>query len=359
MSALYAAGLASNKIQAAEDIPIVEKQQLPQQSFPKPTLSQLLAGMGAALNSGNFTMSLVYIHDGQIDSLRFSHLTTATDRFDKLEHLQGVQRKIISQNGETYLVMGNEKLLLSKEDGTPVDRWRHQLERLAKNIPNYRVSISGLSRIAGRPAFELDFISKTHDRYSTRLWLDAITNLPLRIDALNNKGRIIEQILTINLQYPANLSAANFLIDENLSQLTRNAEIKTTKASHSAWQIGWLPAGYELSVYNVKQLKNDQLSEQWVYSDGLTSLSVFVENNTTTIESQKQHSRIQKSAFTRGDTLIFDMLKNNIRITVVGDIPRGTAEKIADSVRIKTGSNKKNNSKNILISKPKKISRIQ
>lgn len=304
------------------------------QTFEKPTLSQLLAGMGAALNSGNFTMSMVYIHDNQIDTLRFSHLSTSTDRFDKLEHLQGTQRMVISRNGDTYLVMGKEQIHLANDEGSPVSRWRSQLEKLAKNIHHYDISISGLNRIAGRPTFELDFSAIQNDRYSTRLWLDAITNLPLRIDTLDKNNRIIEQILAIDLQYPANLSEVNFLIDKNLNQLTQDIQSSMPDKSSSSWKIGWLPAGYEMSVYHLNKLAEGFQSEQWVYSDGLTSLSVFVENKKAT-KSKDKHMQHNNRAFIRGDTLIFDTHRDNIRITVVGDIPFKIAEKIAQSVTAK------------------------
>ncbi len=325
---------------AAESVTKTSPGIIQPQRFEKPNLSQLLAGMGSALNSGNYTMSMVYIHDNQIDTLRFSHLTTPTDRFDKLEHLQGSQRMVISQNGDTYLVMGKEQIHLARDEGSPVSRWRRQLEKLAKNIHHYAIGISGLNRIAGRPAFELDFSAVNPDRYSTRLWLDAITYLPLRMDTLDKNNRIIEQILAIDLQFPANLSEANFLIDKDLVKVTQAVLPASSNGHSTAWKIGWLPAGYELTVHHQNILANGLPSEQWVYSDGLTSLSVFIEQKSTRKNSGNVHSDQsvknipgKQRAFIRGDTLIFDTERSKIRITVVGDIPYKIAEKIAQSVR--------------------------
>lgn len=319
---------------AANDNHSSDQQQNSPQSFPKPTLSDLLGGMGAALNSGNYAMSLVFIHDGQIDSLRYSHLTTAENRYDKLEHLQGSQRMIISQNGDSFLVMGKEKIHLKKEDGTPVDRWKNQLRRLAKNIKNYRVSISGLSRIAGRLAFELNFIAIDDSRYSTRLWLDSLSYLPLRIDALNNKGKVIEQMLAIDLQYPANLTDASFFIDENLTSLVEPPVVENASNQDSYWKIGWLPSGYELASYHKNKTHKHQQTEQWVFSDGLTSLSVFIESQLDLGANDK--SNRSKNTFIRGDTLIYDLKSGPINFTVIGDIPPKVAEKIATSIQPKS-----------------------
>jgi len=193
--------------------------------------------------------------------------------------------------------------------------------------------MSGISRIAGRLAFELNFIAINEQRYSTRLWLDSLTYLPLRIDSLNSKGKIIEQMLAIDLQYPANLTDANFLIDDNLTQLVENPVLSDADLNESQWNIGWLPLGYEMTLYQKNHSDKVTDSEQWVYSDGLTSLSIFIETNRNNKNRDITHK--SKSTFIRGDTLIYDLKTDATNFTVIGDVPVKTAEKIATSIKPK------------------------
>ncbi len=288
----------------------------------------MLLGMGASLNSGNYSMSLVYIHDGQIDSLRLSHLSNESNQFDMLEHLQGPKRMVVSQNGKTWLYTGNERLLISKEDESPVVRWRRQLARLSRNISNYNVVVSGLSRVAGRIAYQLNFIAKDDSRNSTRLWIDTQYLLPLKIESLNSERRVIEQLLTVDITYPANLTEADFNVGAgyiNQVDLETSFSHKQPLDSYQGkWSINWLPAGFELSL---RKLKTSELVnyEHWIYSDGLSTLSIF-------LEQDENHRKNHNSTFVSGDELIFDLSANDKRITVVGNIPLKVAQKIAKSV---------------------------
>ncbi len=294
----------------------------------RPTLSELLLSMGAALNNGNYQLSLVYLHDGQVDSLRLSHLSTENHEYDMLEHLQGPRRMVLSHNNDTWLYTGKQKLHISNDEETPVIRWRRQLERLARNIANYKVVISGVDRIAGRIAYRLNFISKDKNRYSTRLWIDAQYRLPLRLDSINSENKIIEQMLTVNLNYPAKLTTKDFEVNEGFNE-TIDLKMEFSKQQelndyNGKWQVNWLPAGYELSLRKFRKSESERF-EQWMFSDGLSTLSVFLEPGVVT-------GRNKKSTFVMGDEVIFDLIIDNRRITVVGNVPLKTAEKIAQSV---------------------------
>jgi len=291
----------------------------------------MLLGMGAALNSGNYNISYVYIHDGQVDSLRLSHLSTTSDQYDMLEHLQGPKRMVVSHNGSTWLYTGNERLLLSKDDESPVNRWRRQLTRLSRNIANYNVVVTRLSRVAGRTAYQVNFIAKDDSRNSTRLWIDTQYLLPLKIESLNSEKKVTEQLLAISVDNPARLIAADFSpgagFTNEVDLQSEFSKKQSLEVYQGDWSINWLPAGFELSVRKTKQSEAHQY-EHWIYSDGLSTLSVF-------LETHEANSKYKTSTFVSGDELIFDISLDNKRITIVGNVPIPIAQKIAQSVSIK------------------------
>ena len=335
---VFLGSVVSLQLNAAEDLksttesnPTTEQTHSAINSKVRLGVPEMLLGMGAALNSGNYNISYVYIHDGQVDSLRLSHLTTDTEQFDMLEHLQGAKRMVISHNGSTWFYTGNERLLLSKEEESPVTRWRRQLTRLSRNISNYKVVVSGLSRIAGRIAYQVNFIATDDTRNSTRLWIDTQYLLPLKIESLNSAKKVTEQLLAINVNYPAALTVTDFDPGAGyINKVDLQTQFSTKQSLDSYdgdWSINWLPVGFELSLRKMKQSDSNQY-EHWIYSDGLSTLSVFLEKN-------EDVSNNKTSTFVSGDELIFDIIINDKRVTIVGNIPVPVAQKIAHSVAYK------------------------
>ncbi len=336
---VFLGGVVSIQLNAAEKTQLTTPTQQSKPANPKqtsPTLKaivkldvpEMLLGMGAALNSGNYTISYVYIHDGQLDSLRLSHLSQDSDQLDMLEHLQGPKRMVVSHNGNTWLYTGTERLLISREDESPVTRWRRQLSRLSRNIANYKVLVTGLSRVAGRIAYQVNFIATDDSRNSTRLWIDTEFLLPLKIESLNSEKKVTEQLLAVNLNNPASLSETDFVPGEGyINEVDLQSEFSKKQSQEvyqGDWSINWLPAGFELSLRKEKQSKTNQY-EHWIYSDGLSTLSVFIEHN-------KDNRKNKTSTFVSGDELIFDLSLDNKRVTIVGNIPVSVAKKIAESV---------------------------
>ncbi len=340
-SSVNQASVSQISEQAAQ---ISEQTATPSKQKTKSTLSPgtMLARMGQALNSGNFRMSMVYIHDGRVDPLRFSHLTQGQHRYDKLENLQGGRRMVISQNEDTYLLLERELLHLEKEDGSPMIRWRRQLQLLVQNQKQYNIRISGPSRVAGRTSFQVLFSPLDNQRFGTRIWLDSVSGLPLSVATIASDGAVVEQMLTVELELLANLTKKDFELpdnaffqDKDLAQIDTeisgngtseqlNGGQKVPINQKSDWNVNWTPAGFKLS--SMKKVENSSESyEHLVFNDGMTTLSIFIENH-------QEKKPIRPRSNFRGGTLIYDLSVNNARITIIGSISAVVAEKIARSI---------------------------
>jgi sigma-E factor negative regulatory protein RseB len=97
--------------------------------------------------------------------------------------------------------------------------------------------------------------------------------------------------------------------------------------SRSPWQIEWMPEGFTLvAQQNRLKAKNGASIEQHVYSDGLNSISIFIE------KIRAQHSHLRGGS-KMGTTNAFGTIINSHFVTVVGEVPQRTVEKVGSSIQ--------------------------
>ena len=95
----------------------------------------------------------------------------------------------------------------------------------------------------------------------------------------------------------------------------------------SNWKIAWLPQGFNLIVYqNRIKARNGAAVEQRVYSDGLSSISVFME------KIRARHSHLHGGSRIGAVNAFGSIIKAHF-VTVVGSVPARTVEKIGNSIQ--------------------------
>lgn len=137
---------------------------------------------------------------------------------------------------------------------------------LSRIEQHYRLTLDGEERIAGRRSVRLDIEPLDNLRYGHRLWLDVETALPLKQVLLGVDGRILETFQMTELIRPR-------LYQQKVAFETLHDARPT-----GPWRPEWLPAGYELSPLPVSHggAPPSSLGHR-LYSDGLSSFSLFVE----------------------------------------------------------------------------------
>lgn len=191
-------------------------------------------------------------------------------------------------------------------------------------LNDYTITVVPNDLIIGdRTARELTFAAKAGDRYIYKLAFDKETSVPLQFVFLDSNNHILE---SGQFSQFAPVTSDDLVVKplENCFNVT----YKELKNNKSPWELAWKPAGFGLErVVNKTADENEHL----VYSDGLVSFSVFVEPITDPrmIEIERHFGATivvsRKVALTA---------KNNAQylVTVVGEIPFSTAERIALSV---------------------------
>jgi len=99
-----------------------------------------------------------------------------------------------------------------------------------------------------------------------------------------------------------------------------------TGAAEPGWRTAWLPAGFTIAERKSAPLSTSRRPvEQFVYSDGLASVSVFIERLDDVAERLEGSSRM-------GAVNAFGLMVDEFQVTAVGEVPAQTVREVAQSV---------------------------
>jgi sigma-E factor negative regulatory protein RseB len=202
----------------------------------------------------------------------------------------------------------------------------HPREGFAKH---YALSSQPGARVAGRKTAFIKVTPKDEYRYGYRLWLDRVTGLLLKSELVGDSGRALEQIVYTDIKIPATIPAELLepaISGEGYTWYTDNGSKTTaTRDMSSDWSVGWLPDGFEMSERVLDPTSLSKMPEHLVYTDGLASVSVFIERQSSATEPIEGHSNM-------GAMNAYGRVHDEYQITVVGEVPSITVERVADSV---------------------------
>lgn len=271
----------------------------------------------------NFQGTFVYERSGSFSTHQVWHRVDAAGKVrERLQQLDGPAQEILRVDGRTECVSG----ALSDQMGDG-QVWPARDLDAAQIAKSYDMSVVGESRVAGRQAIVLSLNPRDQHRYGFELHLDRETGLPLKSLLLNEKGMLLErfqftQIDTSQVPGDAVLQAGQDC------KPVRFAEAPKTLANN--WRSDWLPEGFTLTsaIQRQSPVSADPVA-CLLYGDGLARFSVFLEPlHGAPVEDVRVELGPTVAVSRRLGTSDGDVM-----VTVVGEIPVGTAERIALSMR--------------------------
>jgi sigma-E factor negative regulatory protein RseB len=254
---------------------------------------------------------------------------------ERITAKNGPGREIIRDNDEVTCIFPDQQfVLVEARDGT--DRSQSPLggrlpSHKSINQESYELISQGQGRMAGRQAEIIAIRPRDSYRYGYRLWLDQPTAMPLKSQLLDEQGLVVEEIMFSEIWLPDEIDAASIQPSLPIETFTwkRTAAVvpPENSAERARWRATELPEGFMLAAVRVKAAGDSgQSMEHLVYSDGLASVSVFVEPGVAAAEQAEGRSRI-------GAANAYTTTMEGRLITAVGEVPVKTARMIALSVR--------------------------
>lgn len=286
--------------------------------------------MSQAVQQRNYTGTFVYLHDGHMESMRVVHRRDRDGERERLYSLTGVAREVLRDNEKvTCILPDSESVMVSaSKPRSPLRaKWLQDLDKLASS---YEIRLDGKDRVIGRLARVVDVLPRDQYRYGHRLWLDVESDLMLKSMVLDERGRVVEQMMFTELELPEHISDSELqpaLSGKDFVHYDDRAEgRRDDDAGDPGWQAARLPQGFVLKHHNRHHKSGqDGVMEHLVYGDGLASVSVYIE------PAGDEEARFQGSS-RRGAMNAFGTLVDGYQVTAVGEVPAAAVEYIGRSV---------------------------
>ncbi|WP_263078784.1 MucB/RseB C-terminal domain-containing protein [Endozoicomonas sp. Mp262] len=320
-------------------VSIYAKQANPQQYGYQQPPQFWLEKMSAAFREQSYRGVFVYQEGNRLETLAVTQQAANGKTRERILYLDGLPREMVRSGdqltytsldkGVTRFNHGSLMPMVPKFSDSPVGSY-------------YKVSYSPrqIDRIAGREAVVLSVIPVDHYRYGYQLWLDAQFGLLLKSVMIDSHGKIMERLQFTHIEPGVELSSPE-LAAMDKSNVTYDQSIDIHKVPDKEgiwnWESGWLPEGFSVKSYSQRPSPvSEHKTDTVIYSDGLASFSVFVEPDETKVLSQASENIGALAAVSK----VFRNGETYFHVTVVGEVPLGTAERVAVSVRPKRAGSK-------------------
>jgi len=281
------------------------------------------------------------------DALSTLHVTHGVDNqgvWESLEALNGESRKVFRHNNRVISVFPDREIVTIRH--TDESQSLHQ--KLPENIEQlaqfYSMKRLADDRVANYQTLVVDLIPMDQFRYGYRYWIDKSTGMLLRCDLVDEDQKVVEQMMFTSLDYLAKVPAKTFDLqqfDKFEQQLLDEPKVEGQPSGETGWKVGHLPKGFMLTKSIMRHMQplpaaDNKLSVNvskdssplellhMVYSDGLASVSVFIELN------QGADKHLQGGA-SMGAVNAFGKAVDGYFATVVGEVPAKTVELMAQS----------------------------
>ena len=298
-------------------------------SSEAPAAMAWLERLGPALNMTSYRGVFVYARGEQVHSMRIAHRYRNGRVEERLVMQDGGSGEIVRKGMNVVCVLpdrGRVRLDEVIPSGPFAEAFTSQLMPFGRW---YLPELAGEDRVAGYDVVIVALGARDDDRYSHRLWLEKETGLLVKSQVRDVNGEVLEHFQFTDLEITDDIS------DEELEVQTRGREISRTlddgrKQESSVgrmngWTLSWQPEGFVPAA-----APRSGSGKAVAFSDGLAAFSVFVEP-VGRLKMPTGASRIGATTIYMREVMVSD---RPFLIAVVGEIPPGTARKVADAVEV-------------------------
>ncbi|NOT86008.1 MAG: negative regulator of sigma E activity [Methylococcaceae bacterium] len=290
--------------------------------IPKPL--HLMMALQQAMASLNYQGTLAILKNTKLDTLQYFHTVQKGVEQERLVSLNSPLREVI-RDAETVscLFKASQQVVV---DHKPL-RQSFLLD-LPKNpaaLSKYYVLIAEDDEQVALQTADVLFIKPLDQfRYARKLWIAKQTHLPLKIEVQDFTGETLEQLIFTDLQVVE--QAKKVAVELKNKKVHHIHQFEDLGLEKLPLQLKHLPVGFEKRIFTRTHLHpSNKAVEQLLLTDGLSSVSVYLEKN-----PQNFHAGLQTS----GAVNSLSRVLGDYSITVIGDVPAATVEFIAQGVSI-------------------------
>lgn len=279
-----------------------------------------------ATESLSYSGIFVYQQGERAETSRISRLASPSGGTEKIEVLDGAPREILRTRDEV-------RCYLPETQTVKVDR-RSDARGFPALLPDdvsglqayYAITLGETRRIAGYDCRLVVLTPRDELRYGYRLWADTRTGMLLKAQTFNAQDEVVEQFTFTQLEI-GNVPREK-LRPPRAARGWRVEQLGVAPANlaQAGWNVSFDVPGFRKIVEIRRLLRDAQPVGQVVFSDGLAAVSIFIEP----LSGRPEAARIGLTG--SGAVNVVTREVANHLVTVVGEAPAASVQRIADTV---------------------------
>jgi sigma-E factor negative regulatory protein RseB len=288
-----------------------------------------IARMNDAVEQLNYRGRYVHVQGEEAETLYIVHAYDNGHVSERLLSLDGAGREIVRDGDIVRCILPDRETVLLESGRTPSPL--SVLSNYSDTVAaNYSFQLHKTARIADRRTRIVSIMPRDKLRYGYRLWLDDETAMPLKSQLIDENDEIVEQVFFTDIEIKIPIRPAELeptINDEGFTLVSDRPLADPAASEPVSLTADDLPPGFSLSVASRGSMAGSRYPvDHLVFSDGLATVSVFVEDRKSSREIAAGHSRL-------GTANAFSTSFQGRRVTAVGEVPQRTVESIARSLR--------------------------
>jgi len=256
------------------------------------------------------------------------HVCNGRDQYERIETLTGTPRITLRRNDEVMIFVPESKMVL-KERRDALRAFPDFLRTPSQKLDAYYQAWKvGRERVAGVDSEVVDVVPKDKWRHGYRIWTESSTGLVVKMQTRDGAGQVLEQVAFTELELNATVQT------DALAQQMRNTQgmrlvqpqmTPTAPESHG-WQLAQAVPGFQSMSTQVRAYAEGSSTLQWVFSDGMASVSLFLQS----YDAQRHR---QEGAATDGAVHSISQRRGDYWVTAMGEVPAATLAMFLQSIQ--------------------------
>ncbi len=298
-------------------------------------ITDWLMRMHEASRKRSYVGTFVVSSSAAMSSARIWHVCQGDEQVERVETLTGSPRSVYRHNKQVHTFMPDSKVMLS-ERRESLGMFPDLLKSAGSGIAGYYTSKAvGHERVAGIKTDVVELRPKDNLRFAYRIWAEEKSGLVIKLQTLNAEDQVIEQAAFSELQLDVPLKMEKLLqmMVKTDGYRVEKLTLHKTTADAEGWVLKTPVAGFNsVSCYQRPATNSTFVGRaepmQWTFSDGLASVSLFVE------PYDEQHHK-QESSLSIGATQTITRRVDAYWVTVMGEVPLATLKLFASGLERK------------------------
>jgi sigma-E factor negative regulatory protein RseB len=289
------------------------------------SVNEWLVRIHEASRKRAYTGTFVVSVGSEMASARIWHVCDGEQQMERVESLTGAPRSTFRRNNQVVTFFPDAKLARSEERES-LGIFPNFLKANDSAIAEfYNIKMLDAERVAGFDAEVVQLVAKDNLRYSYRIWTERKSGLVVKLQTLDSNGGVIEQTAfsELNLDAPVKMDKLAAMMNNTAGHKLERLEMSKTTAISQGWTMARGVPGF-VAVSCFKRTE----AMQWIFSDGLAAVSLFVEPF-----DRKRHT--QEGAWAMGATQTLTKRMDDWWLTAVGEVPAPTLRVFAQQLERK------------------------